>query len=74
VTNNNHNPYIRKWDKRTHETYYEHRTVDEFKLGRPLQVGEVVHNANGDKTDNHPDNIHVFSNQRAPMLFENYEL
>ena len=45
----------------------------EWKLGRPLQPGEVVHHANHDTEDNHPDNLYIFSNHRAHMLFENYE-
>ena len=68
------NPYIRRWDPRTGETYYEHRAVAEWKLGRPLEQGEVVHHDNGDKRDNHPENIFVFSSQRAHMLYENYRL
>lgn len=69
-----HNPYVRRWDKRSKEVYYLHRAIAAWKLGRPLRPGEVVHHANGDKADNHPDNIHIFSNQRAHMLFENYQL
>lgn len=68
------NPYVRRWDKRTGETYYEHRAVAEWKLGRPLSKGEVVHHDNGDKMDNHPDNVWVFSCQRAHMLYEQYQL
>jgi hypothetical protein len=33
-----------------------------------LRQGEVVHHANGDPADNHPDNLWVFSSQRAQLL------
>lgn len=66
------NPYVRRWDSAKRETYYEHQAIAEWKLGRPLKPGEVVHHDNADKADNHPDNIWVFSSQRAHMLFEHY--
>jgi hypothetical protein len=66
------NPYVRRWDPRTQETYYEHQAVAEWKLGRPLRPDEVVHHDDGNKKNNHPDNIWVFSSQRAHMLYEHY--
>ncbi len=67
------NPYIRRWDARTGETYYEHRAIAEWKLGRPLEPGNVVHHSDGNKQINHPDIICIFSNQRAHMLYEMYQ-
>jgi hypothetical protein len=69
-----HNPYTRLWDADNGETYYEHRRVAEEKLGRPLRAGEVVHHEDQNKNNNHPDNIVIFSSQRAHMLYENYYL
>lgn len=69
-----HNPYQRRRDPRTKKLYYVHRAIAEWKLGRPLTEGEIVHHDNGDKQDNHPDNVWVFSCQRAHMLYENYLL
>lgn len=42
---------------------HEHRIVAEQLLGRPLKKGEVVHHIDGDKRNNSPDNLMVFSSQ-----------
>ncbi len=41
----------------------ESRLIMEKKVGRYLTREEVVHHLDGDKTNNHPDNLHLFKNQ-----------
>lgn len=38
---------------------YEHRLIMQRRLGRPLSKPEVVHHIDGDKRNNHPDNLEV---------------
>jgi len=41
----------------------EHRLVAEQKLNRKLNKGEVVHHIDGNRSNNHPDNLVVFKSQ-----------
>ena len=38
-----------------------HRVVAEEKIGRKLEKGEIVHHIDGDKWNNHPDNLEVMT-------------
>ncbi|WP_295216362.1 HNH endonuclease [Ruminococcus sp.] len=42
----------------------EHRVVAEKIMGRKLEKGEVVHHVDGNKRNNSPENLMVFSSQR----------
>lgn len=49
---------------KTYEKNYgrhTHRVVAEQKIGRPLRRGEVVHHIDGNKRNNHPDNLEVMT-------------
>ena len=65
--------YRRRRDKRSGRAYYVHRAVAEWRLGRPLRPGEVVHHKNGDPGDNHPENLEVLPSQSAHMIVHHYE-
>lgn len=53
-----YNPYHFRATK-TNPYVFEHILVAEQTLGRNLTKDEVVHHINGDKQDNHPENLEV---------------
>lgn len=65
--------YQRRHDPRSRTSYYVHRAVAAWKLGRPLAPGEVVHHINDDPRDNHPNNLLVMSSQAAHMTLHWYD-
>lgn len=47
---------------------YEHRVVAEQKIGRPLASNEVVHHIDGNRLNNHPDNLQVMTQSEHTRL------
>ncbi len=53
-------------NKKNNNTVYLHRLIMEVKLGRFLEEGEIVHHKDGNKENNHWDNLEVmFQSQHA---------
>lgn len=64
--------YPQRRDPKTGKSYYVHRAVAEWHLGRPLEPGEVVHHRDENREDRHPDNLRVLPSQSAHMVLHWY--
>lgn len=51
----------------------EHVLIAERRLGRKLVVGEVIHHANGIKSDNRPENLFVGSRKEHATIHKDLE-
>lgn len=49
-----------------HGVIYEHVLVMSQKIGRPLEPGENVHHLNGQRDDNRPENLELWSTKQPP--------
>jgi len=68
--------HVDKGEGKSYRKYHgrhEHRVVMERKLGRKLKRGEIVHHIDGDKRNNHPDNLKLLSSQSEHASLHGYK-
>ena len=71
--------YVRILDHAHHRSddrgyVFEHIVVMENMIDRPLASNEVVHHCNGDKSDNRPYNLRLFSSQGTHVAYHKRKL
>lgn len=68
----NHNGYVVIRNKEHHRSVngyvFEHILVAENKYGRPITRSEDVHHIDGNKLNNHPDNLEVLSKREHAKI------
>lgn len=70
VLKNGYKLVIKKGHPRANDHGYvrEHILVMEEKLGRLIPKGESIHHIDGVKTNNHPDNLQLFTSHTEHLL------
>lgn len=56
---------VLSWRRR--QQAMQHRLVMQYKIGRKLTKGEVVHHIDKDKGNNHPDNLELFPSMKGHL-------
>jgi len=60
-----------KWITKGGKRILEHRYVLEQVLGRKLEENEIVHHLDGNKLNNHPENLQIMTHRDHAILHSN---